>query len=427
MKKNSKPTWTPKGKYDLFETFAVELQEFSETGKLPESCDRDMQYCMELQKERWEDKDLAVKFKFVPRGNFSDKSAEFQGYEDDKYKSKMYCRSCRFERKVYKGTRKVSSFKENRNLYQIITNYKNPEVMDNEEYVCPNCGAVSTIKGLIDGCDYCNTRFKMDELFPKVTNFHMLMDVGNTGKEIKGSVFKTMLVTALISFPVLAYVYHTKNGYDVLTSIVVALIASPFAGVMLGYILWCIAKIGSLFVAAHQSFDMMVGATGSGKKFETQMKEYSPEFSFTYFTGKVISMLRILMYAKDVQEVPFYTGELVGDLFSDIVDAHFRGALGLKKFEVEGDYCYVTVDAYMDVLHAKNSVRKKKEVFRLVLRRNVSKPLDVNFSISKIHCKSCGASFDATRQCNCPSCGTKYAVMDEDWVVMSVEKKGVVL
>lgn len=421
--KKQKPTWTKKGKDDLFETFAVELQEFSETGKLPESCDRDMQYCMELQKERWKDRDLAVKFKFVPRGHFSDKSTEFQGYEDDKYKTQMYCRSCRFERKVYKGTRKVSSFKENRYLYQIITNYKNPEVMDNEEYVCPNCGAVSTIKGLIDGCDYCNTRFKMDELLPKVTNFYMLMDVGKTDKETKGSILKTMLVTALISFPVLAYVYHTKNGYDTLKSLVAALIA----GTMLGYTLWWIAKIGSHFVAAHQSFDMRVGATGSGKKFETQMKEYSPEFSFAYFTGKVISMLRILMYAKDVQAIPFYTGEPVGDLFSDIVDAHFRGALGLMKFEVEGDYCYVTVDAYMDVLHAKNSVRKKKDVFRLVLRRNISKPLDVNFSISKIHCKNCDTSFDATRQCNCPGCGTKYAVVDEDWVVMSVEKKKVVL
>lgn len=426
MKKNNKITWTKKGKYDLFETFAVELQEFSETGKLPENCDRDMQYCMELQKERWNDLDIAVKFKFVPRGHLCDKNTELQGYEDDKYKSKMYCRSCRFERKVYKGTRRVSSFKEKRNLYQTIMNYKNPEVMDNEEYVCPNCGAVSTIKGLKDGCDYCSTCFKMDELFPKVTNFHMLMDLSGTDKEIKGSVFKTMLVTALLSFPVLAYVYHTKNGYDTLTSLVVALLASPFMGIVLGYMLWCIAKIGSLFVAAHQSFDMMVGATGSAKKFETRMKEYSPDFSYTYFTGKVVTMLRILMYAKDVQAVPFYTGEPVGDSFADIVDAHFRGALGLKSFKVEGDYCYATVDAYMDVLYAKGRVRKKKDVFRLVLRKNITTPLDVNFSISKIHCKSCAASFDATRQCNCPSCGTKYEVMDEDWVVMSVEKKKVV-
>lgn len=425
--KKQKPTWTKKGKYDLFETFAAELQEFSETGALPESCDRDMQYCMELQKERWNEKDIAVKYKFVPRGHFADKNLDLQGYEDDKYKSKLHCRTCRFERKVYKGKRKVSSFKENRDLFQTITNYKNPEVMDEEEYVCPNCGAVSTIKGLKDGCDYCGTCFKMDELFPKVTNFYMQMDVSGTGKEVSGGIIKCILPMILLAIPAFAYIYYTKNGYDMLTSVLIAVLVGPAVGVIFGYLLWCILKIGSLFVSASRSMDMLAGASGSHRKFERQMKEYSPEFSFTYFTGKVISMLRILMYAKDVQEVPFYTGEPVGDLFSDIVDAHFRGALGLKKFEVEGDYCYVTVDAYMDVLHAKNSVRKKKDVFRLVLRRNISTPLDVNFTISKIHCKNCDTSFDATRQCNCPGCGTRYAVMDEDWVVMSVEKKKVVL
>ena len=34
---------------DKFETFAVELKEFTKTGRLPESCDQDMKYCLELQ------------------------------------------------------------------------------------------------------------------------------------------------------------------------------------------------------------------------------------------------------------------------------------------------------------------------------------------------------------------------------------------
>lgn len=48
---------------------------------------------------------------------------------------------------------------------------KGEQLVENEDYVCPNCGAVSTVKGLLDGCDYCNTFFKIDELFPKVTNY----------------------------------------------------------------------------------------------------------------------------------------------------------------------------------------------------------------------------------------------------------------
>ena len=110
-------------------------------------------------------------------------------------------------------------------------------------------------------------------------------------------------------------------------------------------------------------------------------------------------------------------------LFSDIIDSHSVGPLALKKFQVEGDYCYVMVDAYMDVVYATNGVSKKREKFRLELRRNITTPMQVNFSITKIHCKSCAASFDATKQCTCPNCNTRYEVMDEDWVIMGVEKK----
>ena len=67
MERKKSLSWTNKGKKDLFETFAVELQEYYESDKMPGSCDREMQYWLELQKERLQGKDLSMKYHFVPR------------------------------------------------------------------------------------------------------------------------------------------------------------------------------------------------------------------------------------------------------------------------------------------------------------------------------------------------------------------------
>ena len=58
-----------------------------------------------------------------------------------------------------------------------------------------------------------------------------------------------------------------------------------------------------------------------------------------------------------------------------------------------------------------------------VLRKNITVPIQMNFSITKINCKSCGASFDATKQRTCPNCDSKYEMVDDDWVIMQITKK----
>ena len=169
---------------------------------------------------------------------------------------------------------------------------------------------------------------------------------------------------------------------------------------------------------------MAVSATGSGKRFETQMKKYSPEFSYEYFTSKVISMLKMIIYAKEPQELPiYYAKDTKKEIFSDIIDSYYRGALALKNFQVQGDYCYVTVDAFTEDLYDENKIRKKRDVFRLVLRRNIRVAIQMNYSITTINCKSCGASFDATKQRTCPNCNSKYEIADDDWVIMQITKR----
>lgn len=43
--------------------------------------------------------------------------------------------------------------------------------------------------------------------------------------------------------------------------------------------------------------------------------------------------MKMMIYAKDPQELPFHTGEAVENLFTDIVDSYYRGALALKNLQ----------------------------------------------------------------------------------------------
>ena len=423
MKKSEPEVIWRKRKGDKFETFAVELEEFTEEGKLPENCDQDMRYCLELQKERQMEKGVRMKYRFVPRGIFADGGGIGRGYEDTLYKTRMEYRTCRFERKFYKNEMQVHSSKQNTIFYQMITDTQNERLIENDNYTCPNCAAISKVKELMNGCSYCGTFFKMEDLFPKTTNFFMIKDAGYTEKEIKGSIFKTIFPFMLICFVVFTYVYNTQNDNGLLLNMIPGFFAGIVGGGIFGYFFWAIMKLGSLFKQAGQSLPMVVSATGSAKRFENSMKQYSPEFSYEYFTSKVISMLKMMIYAKNPQELPIYAGKPVDNMFSDIVDSYYSGALALKSFQVEDPYCYVTVDAYMEDVYDTSKIRKKRDVFRLVLRRNITTPLCMNFSIKKINCKSCGSSFDATKQRSCPSCNTKYEIVDEDWSIIDITKR----
>lgn len=303
MKKQDEQIIWKKRRGDRFETFAVELEEFTKTGRLPESCDQDMKFCLELQRERLREKGILMKYAFVPRGHFAEGGGIGRGFEDAHYKTRMEYRTCCWEKTFYQDKRSIYSSKENTIFYQMITDTQDSHSVEMDSYVCPNCGAISQVKELINGCSYCKTFFKVEDLFPKTTNFYMIKDYGHTTREL-----------------------------------------------------------------------------------------------------------------------PIYEGNDSVELFSDIIDSSYRGALALKNFSVQGNYCYVTVEAYMENLYYENIVRKKNDKYQLVLRKNITTPIQMNFSIKKISCTSCGVSFDATMQRSCPSCNAKYEIADEDWVIMKILK-----
>lgn len=168
----------------------------------------------------------------------------------------------------------------------------------------------------------------------------------------------------------------------------------------------------------------MIPTLGSRKNFDNQMKQYSPEFSFEYFTSKVISLLKTIMFSDNLQDLPIYVGNQNGAFSPNVVDLSYSGALGLENFFVDKGYVYVETLAFLEVWYEENGkIKMKREKYVLDLCKNIMKPIDFNFSIKKIHCNHCDGSFDATKDKYCPYCGTQYSVQDDDWVVLNIKKE----
>ena len=67
--------------------------------------------------------------------------------------------------------------------------------------------------------------------------------------------------------------------------------------------------------------------------------------------------------------------------------------------------------------------KSSKEKFRVVVCKNIHAIANAGFSIKNVNCRSCGGSFDATREHNCPYCGNPYHLGNDDWVVIEFNKE----
>lgn len=409
-----------------FERFGAGLTEYTQTGKVPEQGDQNVRYALELQKQRLKSKDLLMKYEFTPRGHFADTTGPCREWKDNHYTSHMEYRTCRLSRKIYRSQKKIFDENESCIFYQIITDANDYEVIGGDTYSCPNCGAASQIKVLENGCPYCGTFFKMSDLFPKTTNFYFIRDVGGTEKEVNRSLKKIMIPCMLAVFliNILRMLFVDGISETFIFEMIGLVIGSVMGGGALGYFLYSISLLIVVIRGAAKSAPMLFNTAGSANRFVTQMKRYSPEFSFEYFSGKVVAILKMILFSDNAQELTYYAGPSLGDMFSNIVDSSYAGACALKNFTVQGDYCYVTVDAYMeDIYDDGKRIKKHDEKFRITLCKNIRKPINLHFSIQALQCKNCGSSFNATKQKCCPSCGTKFELMDEDWVVTKILRR----
>ncbi len=405
--------------------FRSSLGEAVRQGKEIPFADRDINYSLTLQNERLKEKGIDLETNIYNRDVDGNKFVSGRKWKDAHYESTMCFSWCGIKRTVKKDGKWRYTDNKKTVIYETVTDVVSGAHPDNDPVNCPNCGMVSTVAGLQDGCSYCGTKFQMDDLFPKVSSYYFLDDVGMSKKEFWLGYLPFYFITAIAIY-ILAIVlrpeiYLPQNLIQNQSYLIGVLIGIPLGSFPMGYILYAYFLFIRMIVKAILSAGKM-GTAGSRRAFESRMRKISPEFSYEYFTSKAISLIKTAIYSKNPQDLLFYTGGELDPKMKDIIDLNYGGALGCKKFKDEGNMVRVVTKAYFDVLYASgNRIYSKSQVFSATFVRRTDLPVNLNFSMTRIQCPTCGSSFDATKNKNCPYCENPYEITTDDWALVELK------
>lgn len=408
---------------DIFERFAAGIDDAISKGGNLDAADRDLNYGMKLQHDRLEKHGVTMKMDITPRGIWTEgfKLGRCQG--DDHFEFYKEARTCKKDESYYKNGRRLYRNVDNYELSQTVTDFATEEKPADRQYKCPSCGAVSTVAQLVAGCPYCGTKFKMTDFYPKVSNYYFNLDTTHKS----GRVAKICKWTIPISFggiftPFIffggfnALTYQHVSGFIgiVLIGLFLALIFGPTFGYCIAY--W-IDKMKYQENEARRN-KMATVYKDSRRVFKDYMQNLSKEFSYEYFADKTVALIKMLIYSDKPEELTFYNGPALDPSLQNILNVTSLGEVGITRMEVIGDYVVVNANVHLDDTYIDGDrIRVAHDMFRVIMKKNITKPVNLGFNITSLHCPSCAGSYDATRTKICPHCGSANRIEDVDWAV----------
>lgn len=409
----------------ILKGFIVELNSSDiGNGKYPQAASIDLKYTAELQRKRLNEKNANIIYDYDTEKNPLHNVA-YKLDKDTRYITRMpfYIMDSQTEYSLNGKVKKKD--KQLKTMYANVIWLKNQKT--DESYCCPNCGAVSSVKKLLGGCPYCKSKFIMSDLFPKITNYY--------DRRAKETINSSVLPFSLLGILIVLVIYGFFS-YDTITEAFasdnmtqkiiqgVLLLGCAVIGALLGYILRIAANILFVLLKTIVFLPSLFRLIKTKRKLPEFMRQFEENFTLDHFMGKLIYMIRTMVYSDDYDNCAIYCGEPIENRCKNIIDMSYYGFVNMNNCYIENDYAYVDIDVRMYTIYCnKHSISKKSDIFNLLLCKSIHAESDYGFSIHKIECKNCGASFDATREKHCPFCESGYNLPDYDWVLKKFRKK----
>lgn len=394
------------------------------------SADRELRYCLELQRARLAKRNLNCTDEMIHRGPFPNGLNRVRSWKDGHYDTSWTVDFITHNKTMQREGMKTFKQNETQSIYETVVDVHDGDDVSSDTYCCPNCGSVSTIAELQEGCAYCGTSFKMSELYPKVKNYFFVFDMSGKTDHMFKTVIRYGLYLLPFNISMCLAVLLQKSGvgfkglmagekvFTGLWSILYAPICIALMIPVFGFVGWML----DCFRLAFSSLPVLFEVMGSRQRFAAGISPVCPEFTFEYFISKIVSFFKIFAYSENRRDLPFYAGSDNGEEFDDLVDASFFGTMSCKRVARKDNMVYVTGDLYMENAYdLSNRIKAKKEIFRVRAGRRTDIPFTTNFSITKIQCPSCGGSFNAFKTRSCPYCGNEYKQENTDWVIYDIQ------
>ncbi len=407
-----------------YQRFVKQLSDWYSSEKKPELASEDTRFALELQKQKLRSLGLEMQLQIEKQEKDSGNSAPLS-YADNVFVNYICSNNQRITTSIRDSRMELYSKTADCMMTIIMQNPKAGGVPSADTAMCcPHCGAPSTLGRLESGCEFCNTRFLMNELYPKVMHFfiHDISDAEfNTKKHKKLMVYSSLVMMLLYAVTIiirlLTGAYENRSILNDLAGLV---FGSIILGAFIGSVIWFFAyTFGAVRLVSRDTRGAAL--VGKSVMFCHKMRELDPTFSAEYFRDKSMSLLKLMLFSENPQELTVWRcSHPIPEKLREIVDIRHRNSM-INKYSIHDGVCDVSVTFYTDSLHFRGGkVCAKFDKIHLSMRKVITKPTDLGFTVTAVTCPSCGASFDAEKVRDCPSCGNAYPIDENEWVVTDI-------
>lgn len=397
--------------------------------KVPNSASQDLKYYISCRQNRLKRLNIEEKYKLKieeQNGIYRSNNIFSDILGTSKFNTAKYWRIINYTRNYKSGEKIIDKKKCRAYLYETIYDVSNKEDISKEIYNCPNCGAPAQIGELENtGCKYCGTKFEMDDLFPKISNYYTTQCADTSMKDRK----RFIKICGLICSIILTIVFYLSKNIEI-TNSVLKLVSSIFVfgitfflGCIAGSILWLFSVLIKTIVSAESNSDIISISKSSKEQINKKIEQIIPNLKYEYFESKVVSLVKSILINDTRDQLPQNNVEKIDKSFDYLVDMMYRSVIKLKDIRIDENRVVAEIYAYFNNdYYADGKIINVNECILVTMHHDVNSRINTQFMLSAVNCKGCGASFDATHQKKCPHCGREYSLEKDDWVVDNIQK-----
>lgn len=355
-------------------------------------------YSLYLEKKRLESHRCKVEYKKYKQISYTPGEAPETVYtyrKDGKY---MVCEANQMtsiEKDYISDGVVIGHEEQKRDITYYILRSQNEEGL----YICPNCGAEQTLDTMLDGCDYCKTKFDISAYDDKVMSVLRNKTRFDTRE---GNISGIVGWSLLVAFGIIGVVFGLMGA---IFTIGLSLVFVPFGAlaVILGF---------------KGAIDSNKGVT-QNTSWKYKIKDNNPDFSEEDFIGSLDCKLKSIHYASNPQELAAFVKCDIAPFvksYQNIVNCE-TGKISFKNYRIKGDYQYLDIHRQIEVLQdVGDHLQPAGGFVGVTLAKRVSHKLKNDVTLYR--CGGCGATISLVEGGKCKYCGNEMDYAAYDWVVV---------
>ena len=423
----------------LITDFRKSLREFFAGSGIPENSSLQKTatqlywHILYLQKRRMEQLGITMDFDAV-RKSYGGVSVSKNKHFDGKYMITDAKERIEASRVYKSGSTAIHKKKDTELAHYSMLNAK--QAAKGNEIICPNCGNPTTRENLLDGCDYCGTKFTVEDLGNRVSSFGLRQDYNvaydkYTDARAHYGIRAFLLGAVPIFIVCMIYGLFFMEKLD--AGLFMRFTATVFAAAVCAALMGFIVKYGffitvfpfmqlkqSVTYRSRKKLDELKRQESKNDTIAKEIRGFDKHFSMENFFSNVQNKLAAIHYASSNSQAHAFTAVDITpylEYYHDVADMDIT-EMSLQDFSSDEKIQRIRMNANAVLTRvAGTRCTETTETVELLLEKSAACKTQAVCGPSVLKCKNCGASISLLNGGRCEYCDSELNLKEYDWVI----------